>query len=154
MADDQRLARMVDAAPRDVRDMKQTIDAAEIDEGTVVGDVLHHAVEDHALLQALDQFAALLGTGLFQNGTARHHDVAASPIHFQDLERLRGAHQRGDIAHRADIDLAAGQERDRSAKVDGEAALDPPIDRAVDALLALESLFEVGPGLFAAGFLA
>ena len=39
-----------------------------------------------------------------------------------------------DVAHRADVDLAAGQEGDGAAKVDGEAALDPAEDHALDAL--------------------
>ncbi|MFX4223801.1 MAG: hypothetical protein ACMVO3_24235 [Thalassobaculum sp.] len=34
------------------------------------------------------------GTALLENGAARHDDVAAAAIHLEDLERLRGAHQR------------------------------------------------------------
>ena len=154
LADLQRLGRVVDAAPGDVGDVQQAVDAAEIDERAVVGDVLHHAVEDHAFLQALDQLAALLGAGLLQHGAAGDHDVAAGAVHLEDLERLRRAHQRADVAHRADIDLAAGQERHGAAEIDGEAALHPAVDRAVDALLRLERLLEVGPGLLAAGLLA
>ena len=48
----------------------------------------------------------------------------------------------------------AGQERHGAAEIDGEAALHPAVDRAVDALLALERLLEVGPGLLAPGLLA
>ena len=154
LADLQRLGRVVDAAPGDVGDVQQPIDAAEIDEGAVVGDVLHHAVEDHAFLQALDQLAALLGAGLLQHGAAGDDDVAARAVHLEDLERLRAAHQRADVAHRADIDLAAGQERHGAAEIDGEAALDPAVDRAVDALLGLERLFQVGPGFLAPRLLA
>ena len=154
LADLQRLGRMVDAAPGDVGHVQQAVDAAEIDEGAVVGDVLHHAVQDHAFLEALDQLAALLGAGLFQHGAAGDDDVAARAVHLEDLERLRRAHQRPDVAHRADIDLAAGQERHGAAEIDGEAALHPAVDRAVDALLALERLFQVGPGLLAARLLA
>ena len=150
----QRLARVVDAPPGDVGDVQQAVDAAQVDEGAVVGDVLHHAVEDHAFLQALDQLGALLGAGLLQHGAARDHDVAAGAVHLEDLERLRAAHQRADVAHRADVDLAAGQEGHGAAEVDGEAALDPAEDHAVDALLRLERLLEVGPGLLAPRLLA
>ncbi len=59
-----------------------------------------------------------------------------------------------DVAHRADIDLAAGQERHGAAEIDGEAALDAAVDRAGDALLRLERLFELGPGFLAPGLLA
>ena len=145
---------MVDAPPGDIGDVQQPIDAAEIDEGAVVGDVLHHAVEDLAFLQALDQFAALLGAGLLQHGAAGDDDVAARAVHLEDLEGLRAAHQRGHVADGADIDLAAGQEGDGAAEIDGEATLDPAVDRAVDALGALIGLLECGPGLLAARLLA
>ncbi len=94
LADLQRLGRVVDAPPGDVGDVQQAVDAAEIDEGAVVGDVLDHAVEDLAFLEALDQLGALLGAGLLQHGAARDDDVAARAVHLEDLERLRRAHQR------------------------------------------------------------
>ncbi len=106
LADVEHLGRMIDAPPGDVGDMQQAVDAAEIDEGAVIGDVLDHPVDDLAFLEVLHQFLALLGAGLFQHGAARHHDVAAAAIHLQDLERLRDVHQRGDVADRPDVDLA------------------------------------------------
>src|SRR5215471_3970899 len=44
LADAEHLGRMVDAAPRDVGDVQKAVDAAEINECTVIGDVLDHAV--------------------------------------------------------------------------------------------------------------
>ncbi len=134
LADRQGFARMVDAAPRDIGDVQQAIDAAEIDERTVIGDVLHHAGQDLAFLEVGDQLVAGFGAALLEHGAARDHDVAARAVHLQDLERLRRAHQRADIAHRADIHLAAGQERDGAVEVDGEAALHAAEDHAGDAL--------------------
>ena len=80
---------MVDAPPGDVGDVQQAVDAAEIDERAVVGDVLDHAVDDLALFEVLHQLLALLGAGLFQHGAAGDDDVAAAAIHLEDLERLR-----------------------------------------------------------------
>ena len=111
-------------------------------------------LQDLALLQAGDQLGALLGAALLEHGAARHDDVAARAVHLEDLEGLRRAHQRGDVAHRPDVDLAAGQERDGAAEIDGEAALDAAEDHAGDALVRLEALFELGPGLLAARLLA
>src|ERR1700719_977569 len=88
LADIEHLGRMIDAPPGNVGDVQEAVDAAEIDEGAVVGDVLDHAVDDLALFEVLHQLLALLGAGLFQHGAARHDDVAAAAIHFQDLERL------------------------------------------------------------------
>ena len=154
LADMQGLGRMIDAPPGDVRDVQQTVDAAEIDEGAVVGQVLHHALQHLAFLQAGHELGAGFRAALLEHGAARHHDVAAGAIHLEDLERLRRAHQRADVAHRADVDLAAGQEGHGAGEVDGEAALDAAEDHAGDALVLLEVLLELRPGFFAARLLA
>ncbi len=145
---------MVHPAPRHVGDVQQAVDAAEVDEGAVLGDVLDHAVDDVALGQPRDDLGALLGAGLFQDGAARHHDVAAAAVHLQDLERLRHVHQRPGVAHRAHVDLAARQEGHGAAEVDGEAALDPAEDRALDPLFLLVGLLEAVPRLLAPRLLA
>src|SRR4051794_14899674 len=88
--------------------------------------------------------------GLFQDGAARHDDVAAAAVHLEDLERLREIHQRTDIADRADVHLAAGQEGHGAAEVDGEAALHTAEDHAFDAVAGFEFLFELVPCGFAA----
>src|SRR6185312_13328981 len=154
LADAERFRGMVDAAPGDVGDMQQPVDAAEIDEGAVIGDVLHHALQHLAFLQAGDQLGAGLGAALLEHGAARHDDVAAASIHLEDLEGLRRAEQRTDVAHRTDIDLAARQEGDGAGEIDGEAALDAAEDDAGDPLILLECLLEQVPGFLAAGLLA
>src|SRR5579864_4465215 len=116
LADIEHLGRVIDPAPGDVGDMQQAVDAAEIHERAVVGDVLDHAVDDLTLFEILHQFLALLGAGLFEHGAPRHHDVAAPAVHLEDLERLRHVHERGHVADRPDIDLAARQERHRAVE--------------------------------------
>src|SRR5690606_10455295 len=153
LADLQRLARMVDAPPRDVGDVEQPVDAAEIDERAVIGDVLDDALEDLTFLQAGDQLAASLGAGFLEHRAARDDDVAAAAIHLEDQERLRGAHQRADVADGADIDLATRQERYRTGEVDGETALHAAEDDAGHLLAGLERLLELGPCLLAARLL-
>jgi hypothetical protein len=154
LADLQSLGGVVDPPPGDVGHMQQPVHAAEIDEGAVIGDVLDHTVQDHAFLEALDEFAALLGARLLQHRAAGYDDIAAGTVHLEDLERLRRAHKRADIAHGADIDLAARQEGDGAAEIDGEAALDPAIDGAVDPELGFESPLQRRPGFLAPGFFA
>ena len=94
LADGHDLGRMVDAAPGHVGDVQQAVDAAEIDERAVLGDVLDHAVDDLTLFEVGHELGALLGAALLEHGAARHDDVAAAAIHLEDLERLRHAHQR------------------------------------------------------------
>ena len=154
LADGQHLGRMVDAPPGDVGDMQQAVDAAEVDERAVVGDVLDRAVDHLAFGEVGDDLVALLGAALLEHGAARDDDVAAAAIHLQDLERLRHVHQRRDVAHRADVDLAARQEGDRAVEIDGEAALDLVEDDAFDLLVLLEGLLELDPALFAARLVA
>jgi len=154
LADRQDFRRMVDPAPRHVGDVQQAVDTAEIDERAVFGDVLHDAVDRVALGQAADHLGALFGAAFFQDRAARHHDVAAAAIHLEDLERLLEAHQRAGVAHRAHVDLAAGQEGHGAAEIDGEAALDAAEDRALDPLFLLVGLLQPVPRLFAAGLLA
>src|SRR5262249_10691963 len=148
------LGRMVDASPCHVGDMQKPVDAAEVDEGAIVGDVLHHAVDDLTLFEAGYDLAPLLGARLFEHRTARDDDVTAAAIHFQDVEGLRLVHQRTDIADRTNVDLASRQECNGAVEIDGEAALDAVEDHAFDALAGLVFLFEPGPALLAARLLA
>ena len=145
---------MVDAPPGDVGDMQEAVDAAEVDERAVVGEVLDRAVDHLAFGEVGDDLVALLGPALLEHGAARDDDVAAAAVHLQDLERLRDVHQRRDVAHRADVDLAARQEGDRPVEVDGEAALDLVEDDAFDLLVLLEGLLELDPALLAARLVA
>src|SRR5690606_24234019 len=154
LADRQHLGRMIDPAPGDVGDVQQAVDAAEVYERTVVGDVLDHAVDHLALFELLDDLGTLLGAALLEDGPARDDDVAATLVHLQDLEGLRDVHQRADVADRTDVDLRARQEGHGTFEVDGEAALDLVEDDALDALVLGVQLFELDPALFAAGLLA
>src|SRR5205085_9206208 len=89
LADIQRLRRMIDVPAGNVGNVQQAVDPAEIDESTVIGDVLDDAGEDLPLLQAGDQFGTLFGPALLEHGAARYDDIAARTVHLQDLERLR-----------------------------------------------------------------
>src|SRR3954462_3672792 len=78
LADGQHFRRVIDPAPSDVGDVQQAVDAAEINERAVVGDVLHHAIDHLTLFKILHQFLTLFGAGFLENSAARHHDVAAA----------------------------------------------------------------------------
>src|SRR6266508_266460 len=149
LADIEHFGRMIDAPPGDVGNVQQAVDAAEIDEGAVIGDVLHHAVDDLTFFQVLHQFLTLLGASLFEHGTAGDHDVAAASIHFQDLKRLRLVHQRRHVADRPDVDLRARQERHRAVEVDREPAFDLIKDDALNLFVALERLLQLAPAFLA-----
>ena len=133
LADVQHLGRVVDAPPGDVGDVQQAVEAAEVDEGAVVGDVLDHAAQHLAFLERREQLVALLGARsprAPRGATRRCCRARRSILRIWNGSALLSSGR--DVAHRADVDLAAGQERDRAAEVDREAALDPAEDRAGD----------------------
>lgn len=154
LADVQDLRRMVDAAPCHVGDVQQAVDAAEVDERTVIGDVLDDTLDNLAFLEVLNDFRTLLGAGLFENRAARNDDVAAALVHLEDFEGLRVVHQRRHVADRTDVDLRTRQEGYGAVEIDGEAALDLVEDDAFDAFAGFELDFQALPALFAAGLLA
>ena len=134
--------------------MQQAVNAAQVNEGTVFGDVLDHAIHGLTFGQVRDDFGALFGAAFFQDRTARDNDVATATVHLEDLERLLHAHQRAGVAHGAHVDLAAGKEGHGTAKINREAALDAPEDRAINARLGRIGLFQSVPGFFALGLVA
>src|SRR3546814_1176659 len=71
-------ARVVDALVAHVGDMEQAVDAAEVDKRTIIGDVLDRAFDDLTFFQVLDQARTLFGARFFEDGAARHDDVAAA----------------------------------------------------------------------------
>ena len=124
--------RMLDALPRHVSDVQQAVDATEVDECAVVGEVLHHALDDRAFLQVVEQRVALGAVFLLDDGAARHHDVVALLVELDDFELERLAFEVARIAHRAHIDQRAGKERADVFDLDGEAAFDAAGDDAGD----------------------
>src|SRR5690606_35083201 len=59
LTDLQHFGRMANAAPCHVGDVQQAVDAAEVDERTVIGDVLDDTLDDRTFVQGLEQLLAL-----------------------------------------------------------------------------------------------
>ena len=149
----EQLGGMRDAAPRHVGDVEQAVDAAEIDERAVVGDVLDDAAQDLAFGERVERVLLLLGVLFFEEHLAREHDVAALLVDLDDAHAQLLAAQRVEVANGADVDLRAGQER-ADADVDGEAALDALDDAADDDLALGVGLLDLVPDLHLLGFFA
>ena len=154
VADLDDLRRVLDALPRHVGDVQQAVDAAEVDERAVVGQVLDHALDDVAFLQVVEELRALGAVFLLDDRAARHHDVVAALVELDDLEFEFLAFEVARVAHRAHVHERAGQEGAHVVEFDGEAALDAAVDHALDDLALGEGFFEAGPGAGALGFLA
>src|SRR5690606_35593184 len=130
------LAGMTDAAPRHVGDVEQAVDAAEVDEGAVVGEVVDHALEDRAVLQLLEGLLLELLALLLEQDAAGEDDVAAALVELDHLEVELLADELVQVANRTDVDLGAGEEG-LDAGLHREAALDATDDGASDDLVPL-----------------
>src|SRR5438477_3394597 len=141
VADRENFGRMLDAAPGEIGDMEQAVDAAEIDERTVIGDVLDHALDYGALLQRLQELLALGAQARFEHGAARHDDVVALAVELDDLEVELLALEWTGVLHRADVDERPRKERADAVDHDGEAALHFAGDPALDDIALLHRGF-------------
>ena len=88
LADVDHFAGVIDATPCHVGDVQQAVNAAEVNERTIFGDVLDDAVHGLTFFKVRDEFGTGFSACFFQNRAARHDDIATTAIHFQDLERL------------------------------------------------------------------
>src|SRR6185436_19987388 len=154
IADLEQLGGVRDAAPRHIRDVQQAVDAAQVDEGAVLGEVLDDALDDLAFLQLLERHLLQLGALLLQQHAARQHDVAALLVELDDLEAVLLADERVQVAHRAQVHLRTGQERlHAAADGDRQAALHARADGSFDELVALARAGDLIPNFQAIGFL-
>src|SRR5271169_5629803 len=104
------IGRMLDAAPAEVREMEQAVDAAEVYEGAVFGDVLYMAVDDLSFGEGFHQLGALSVQLFLENRSAADDDVAAAAVQLGDAHLNFGAGEVIEILCGAKIELRAGQE--------------------------------------------
>src|SRR5665213_3539723 len=141
------LTRVVDVLPAELRDVNESVHAAEVHEGAEVDDRGDDAVAAFAGLEVRQEVTALFLLGLFEPGAAREHDVVAVTVEFDDLGFDGLADVGLELTHAAKLDQRRGQESTQ-ANVDDESALDDLDDDALDDLVAILQLFDVAPGLF------
>ena len=101
---------MVDATPAHVGHVQQAVDAPEVDERAVVGDVLDHALEHRALLEPLEGVLALHLALLLQEHAAGQDDVAPAAVELDDLELVLLADELLELPDRPQRHLGSGQE--------------------------------------------
>ncbi len=146
------LGGMIDPAPGDVGDVQQAVDAAEVDEHAVVGDVLDRALEPRSLLQPLQRLGLLLHQLRLEHRLARQHDVVAPAVQADDLELQLLAAQGLEVLDRLDVDERSRQEG-AQADVHRQTALDAVGDAALDDAAILVGPLHLGPAAHALGLL-
>ena len=91
--------------------MKQAVDSAQVDEGSVVGDVLDRSLDRLPFLEGGERRLPLFVPGLLQQHPPRHHDIPPAVIDLDNFQGKRLAHQRVQITDRMQVDLRAWKER-------------------------------------------
>ena len=152
LADVKKLGRVVDAAPRHVGDVEESVHALEIDERTEVGDVLDRADDLVADLDGLEECLALLGALGFDDFAAGENDVLALVVDLDDFELVDVSDVFGEIFRWNDVHLRTGKEGFH-ADVDGETAFDDCFDFSANEAAVLVDFDDLVPVLFVGGFL-
>src|SRR5499426_3474137 len=151
LADLEEFVRVLDAAPGHVGYVEQAVQTAEVDERAVFGDVLDLALDDDALFEVLERLALLAVDHLFEDDLARENDVAAFLVNLQDPDFDLLVPEAVEVADRANVDLAAGQERLNAPDVDAEAAFYPIRHARDDVRALLVRLLDLLPRLHSHG---
>ena len=131
--------------------MQQAVDAAEVHEGAVFGDVLDHAAHNGAFFEGFHQLGALFAHRGFDHRAAAQHHVVALAVQLDDLELHRLVFVRRQVLDRPGVDQRAGQERADAVDQHREAALDLAAGGAGDEFAGLQRLLEAHPRCQALG---
>ena len=147
------LMRIADAAPREVCDVDESVNTAEIDEYTIRGDVLNGTLKNLTLLELRDDLALLSFELSLDESLVGNNNVAELLIDLHNLELHGLAHEYVVVADGVHVDLAAGQECLDTKHVDDHATLRAALDEASDNFLVVESSVDTLPALRQTGFL-
>ena len=125
--------------------MKKAVHAPEIDEGSEIGDVLHHA-RSHLTDQKLRFERLPLGGSLFlEDHSSAHNDVPASLVELEDLEVVLVPDQLVHIGDSPERDLGPGKERVYPHEVDGHTTLDLALQDSGDGAIVIVGFLDLLP---------
>ena len=143
---------VVNVLPGELRDVDQTVHAAQVHKGTEVDHAGHDALADLARTEVVEELLPLLLLGLFQPCTAGQHHVVAVLVQLDDLGVDGGADEGLQVTDASQVDEGCGQEAPQ-ADVHDEATLDDLDDGSGDDPVALLDLLDPAPGTLVLGTL-
>src|SRR5580658_2510332 len=147
IADVDQIFRVSQAPPGHIGNVKQTVEATEVDERTVFGEVLDHAGEDRPFFQVLKRLRAFFILLAFEQVFARDDDVAALLVQLDDHDLKGLALHAIEIANGPQVYLRARQESVRAKNIDGKAAFNAVNNHGIDWLLFVVGLLDLFPGV-------
>ncbi len=129
------LGGMRDAAPREIRNVKKAVDAAQIDEDAEVRYVLDDAFENLSAFHRRKDARALRFEFLLDERLVRDDDVLVCRIELDDLELHLGAQIGVEVSHWSHVDLRSREKGLHGVEqLDDHTALDSAHDRTVEHL--------------------
>ena len=124
--------RIAYAAPREVCDVYETVNTAEVDEYTVGCDVLNHTFENLAFLELADDFFLLCFDFCFDECFVRYDHVFEVLVDLDNLELHSLADKCVVVVDRTYVDLASWQECFGAEYVDDHTSLSAALDESLD----------------------
>ena len=146
-------ARMLNAFPCHIGNVQQAVNAAQINECTVVSEVLNDTFNFHAFLQVFQQLIALCAVFGFDNGTTRNNNVVALLIQLDYFKFKLFAFQVQSVTHRTNVYQRTWQERTNTVQLNSEAALNFAVDNTGNSFSIFVSFFQRDPGFVTFSFL-
>ena len=144
IADAHDLGRVIHVTPRELRDMHQSVDSAQVHECTKVHDAGYRTLEDRAFLESIENRRALFFAAFLEYHSAGKHDVVAVAIHLDNARLERLTHERCEILDAPEI-YEGGRQEATKADIEDQSTLDDLYDLTVDDLAVVELLFDVVP---------
>ncbi len=144
------LVRIVDTTPAQVGDVDQTVYAAQVDEHTVVGDVLDGTFQYLSFLEFRNDLFLLCLQLSLDKCFVGNNDITEVRINFYNLELHGLAYEYVVVADRLNVNLAARQECLHTQYINDHTALGAALDVSGNDLLLLASLINAVPSLSSA----
>ena len=139
------LLRIVDPTPAEVSDVDETVNTTEVNEDTVVGDVLDSTLKDLSLLELADELSPAGLLLSLKKSLVGNDDIAELLVDLDDLE-VHGLVDIGVVVtDRLDVDLGTGEESLDAEHVDDHTTLGAGLDEALDDLVVGASLVDAVP---------
>ena len=144
---------IVNTAPREVGDMDESVNTAEVNKYSVRSDVLDCSLENLTLLQLRDNLALLSLEFCLDECLVRYDYVAVFLIDLDNLELHGLVYELVVVAYWVNVNLATRQECLDTEYVNNHTALGAALDEALDNLLVLEGCINTLPALAEASLL-
>ncbi len=144
---------VLNAFPCHISDVQQAVNAAQINECTVVSEVLNDTFNFHAFLQVFQQLIALCAVFRLDNRTTGNNNVVAFLVKLDHFELKLFAFQVQRIAYRTHVYQRTWQERTNTVQLNSEATFNFAVDNTNYSLSVFVSFFQRDPSFVTLSFL-